>query len=98
MFGLSHSTLCIQHQQHKQQLRTSFRIFFAMHFSNTFLVAAITIGFAAAGQVNFYSDKNCKNYIGEAHPGIQQITGQAILFAFPPTITFRLNFQIFTNN
>jgi len=46
-----------------------------MHFTNIFLGAAITIGFAAAGQINFYSDKNCQNYIGESHPGINQIAG-----------------------
>ncbi|CAA9962816.1 Endo-1-4-beta-xylanase D [Pyrenophora teres f. maculata] len=46
-----------------------------MHFNSILLVAAINIGFAAAGQVNFYSDKNCQNYIGESHPGINQIAG-----------------------
>jgi hypothetical protein len=46
-----------------------------MHFSNIVLVAATTIGFAAAGQINFYSDRNCQNYIGESHPGIGQIAG-----------------------
>ncbi|USP82248.1 hypothetical protein yc1106_09522 [Curvularia clavata] len=46
-----------------------------MYFSNILLIAATTVGFAAAGQINFYSDRNCQNYIGEAHPGIGQITG-----------------------
>ncbi|KAF9690737.1 hypothetical protein EKO04_011375 [Ascochyta lentis] len=47
-----------------------------MHGSAIFLaVSAGLVSIASAGQVNFYSDTRCQNYIGEAHPGGFQTTG-----------------------
>ncbi|PSN70581.1 hypothetical protein BS50DRAFT_607876 [Corynespora cassiicola Philippines] len=47
-----------------------------MQFSTLVLAAATSLlSIASAGQVNFYSDTNCQNYIGEAHPGGYQTTG-----------------------
>jgi hypothetical protein len=46
-----------------------------MHFSTPTLLLAATASLASAGQVNFYSDTNCQNYIGERHPGSYTTTG-----------------------
>ncbi|KAK3989749.1 hypothetical protein QBC44DRAFT_369809 [Cladorrhinum sp. PSN332] len=47
-----------------------------MHSFTTTLVAALGLAtLGSAGQVNFYSDRNCQNYIGSRYPGIGQITG-----------------------
>ncbi|CBX96640.1 predicted protein [Plenodomus lingam JN3] len=35
----------------------------------TLLLTAAAAALASAGQVNFYSDTNCQNYIGESRPG-----------------------------
>lgn len=47
-----------------------------MQFSTLILAASASLAsMVSAGQVNFYSDTNCNNYIGEAHPGSFQTTG-----------------------
>lgn len=46
-----------------------------MHTVAVLLAAAAGAGLASAGQVNFYSDTNCQNYIGERHPGSFETTG-----------------------
>ena len=65
-----------------------------MQFSTLVLAAATSLlSIASAGQVNFYSDTNCQNYIGEAHPGGYQTTGYAISpgFSFPTFLSFLPN-------
>lgn len=57
-----------------------------MHFSTVVLAAAAGLmSVASAGQVNFYSDTNCQNYIGERHPASFQTTGYAPISPFPLT-------------
>ncbi|KAF2133625.1 hypothetical protein P153DRAFT_413356 [Dothidotthia symphoricarpi CBS 119687] len=47
-----------------------------MHFSALIIAASASMfSVASAGQVNFYSDTNCQNYIGERHPGSYVTTG-----------------------
>lgn len=47
-----------------------------MQLTTTLLAAtAALLTTASAGQVNFYSDTNCQNYIGERHPASFQTTG-----------------------
>lgn len=47
-----------------------------MHFSSLFIAASASLlSIASAGQVNFYSDTNCKNYIGSSYPGSYQTIG-----------------------
>ncbi|KAH7379562.1 hypothetical protein BKA66DRAFT_466283 [Pyrenochaeta sp. MPI-SDFR-AT-0127] len=47
-----------------------------MQFSTLFVAAtASLLSVASAGQVNFYSDTNCQNYIGSRFPGSFQTIG-----------------------
>ncbi|KAF2254065.1 hypothetical protein BU26DRAFT_502154 [Trematosphaeria pertusa] len=47
-----------------------------MHLPTLFVAASASLlSVTSAGQVNFYSDTNCQNYIGESHPGSFQTTG-----------------------
>jgi hypothetical protein len=61
-----------------------------MHFSAILITAAAAL--ASAGQVNFYSDTNCQNYIGERHPASFTTTGYVFSFTFlllPPSHPIR---------
>jgi hypothetical protein len=56
-----------------------------MQLTTTLLAAtAFLITTASAGQVNFYSDTNCQNYIGERHPASFQTTGCVTSSSSPP--------------
>lgn len=52
-----------------------------MQLSVLLLVTATSL--VSAGQVNFYSDKNCQNYIGERHPASFTTTGYALFSPSP---------------
>lgn len=80
---------CLQRGEQEHQQSTSNELYLdphhskqssipVMHFSTVLLAASAgLISVASAGQVNFYSDTNCQNYIGESHPGSFQTTGYA---------------------
>jgi hypothetical protein len=59
-----------------------------MQLSTTVLLA-LAATLASAGQVNFYSDSNCQNYIGERHPASFVTTGSV----FPAPLPILSRFQ-----
>lgn len=56
-----------------------------MQLTTTLAAMAALITTASAGQVNFYSDTNCQNYIGERHPAAFATTGSVT--SSPPLLT-----------
>jgi hypothetical protein len=52
-----------------------------MQLFTLLLAAAATL--ASAGQVNFYSDSNCQNYLDHRFPGSFSITGFVLTLALP---------------
>lgn len=62
-----------------------------MHFTITLLAATVAlITTASAGQVNFYSDTNCQNYIGERHPSSYETTGCVISSLYLLTLSLHI--------
>ncbi|KAK4229196.1 hypothetical protein QBC38DRAFT_497728 [Podospora fimiseda] len=46
-----------------------------MHFSTILLTVLSLATLGSGGQVNFYADLNCQDYIGSRYPGVGRITG-----------------------